>query len=315
MSGAQKLPIVAVIGPTAVGKTAMSLDLARALNAEVISVDSRQVYRYMDVGTDKISREVRREIPHHLIDVADPDQVYTASDFVVQAADCVKRIMARGRAPLFVGGTPFYYQALFSRLLSIDVPTDEKLRAELFALEADELYGRLKNSDPESAARLHPHDKFRVSRALEIFLLSGRPASEWYARERPSESPYDVLYLGLFKPRDILVNGIERRVRRQFASGYPEEVKWLLDHGYSPDLPSMQGFGYKELTLFHQGRMTLEEAIMGDAIATRQFAKRQMTWFKKFAPAVWCDLSQKTPAENGKWLIEQAKKHLDEALR
>ena len=107
MSGAQKLPIVAVIGPTAVGKTAMSLDLARALNAEVISVDSRQVYRYMDVGTDKISREVRREIPHHLIDVADPDQVYTASDFVVQAADCVKRIMARGRAPLFVGGTPF----------------------------------------------------------------------------------------------------------------------------------------------------------------------------------------------------------------
>lgn len=315
MSGAQKLPIVAVIGPTAVGKTAMSLDLARALNAEVISVDSRQVYRYMDVGTDKISREVRREIPHHLIDVADPDQVYTASNFVVQAADCVKRIMARGRAPLFVGGTPFYYQALFSRLLSIDVPTDEKLRAELFALEADELYGRLKNSDPESAARLHPHDKFRVSRALEIFLLSGRPASEWYARERPSESPYDVLYLGLFKPRDILVNGIERRVRRQFASGYPEEVKWLLDHGYSPDLPSMQGFGYKELTLFHQGRMTLEEAIMGDAIATRQFAKRQMTWFKKFVPAVWCDLSQKTPAENGQWLIEQAKKHLDEALR
>ena len=282
MSGAKKMPIVAVIGPTAVGKTAMSLDLARALNAEVISVDSRQVYRYMDVGTDKISREVRREIPHHLIDVAGPDQVYTASDFTAQAADCVKRIMARGRTPLFVGGTPFYYQALFSRLLSIDVPTDEKLRAELFA--------------------------------LEIFLLSGRPASEWY-RERPSESPYDVLYLGLFKPRDILVSGIERRVRRQFASGYPEEVKWLLDHGYSPGLPSMQGFGYKELALFHQGRMTLEEAIMGDVVATRQFAKRQMTWFKKFAPAVWCDLSQKTPAENEKWLIDRARKHLDEGSR
>lgn len=314
MSGAKKTPIVAVIGPTAVGKTAMSLGLARALNAEVISVDSRQVYRYMDVGTDKISREVRREIPHHLIDVADPDQVYTASDFTAQAADCVKRIMARRRTPLFVGGTPFYYQALFSRLLSIDVPTDEKLRAELFALEADELYGRLKTSDPESAARLHPNDKFRVSRALEIFLLSGRPASEWY-RERPSESPYDVLYLGLFKPRDILVSGIERRVRRQFASGYPEEVKWLLDHGYSPGLPSMQGFGYKELALFHQGRMTLEEAIMGDVVATRQFAKRQMTWFKKFAPAVWCDLSQKTPAENEKWLIDRARKHLDEGSR
>ena len=129
------------------------------------------------------------------------------------------------------------------------------------------------------------------------------------------ESPYDVLYLGLFKPRDILVSGIERRVRRQFASGYPEEVKWLLDHGYSPGLPSMQGFGYKELALFHQGRMTLEEAIMGDVVATRQFAKRQMTWFKKFAPAVWCDLSQKTPAENEKWLIDRARKHLDEGSR
>lgn len=315
MSGAKKTPIVAVIGPTAVGKTAMSLGLARALNAEVISVDSRQVYRYMDVGTDKISREVRREIPHHLIDVADPDQVYTASDFTAQAADCVRRIMARGRMPLFVGGTPFYYQALFSRLLSIDVPADEKLRAELFALEADELYERLRSCDPESAARLHPNDKFRVSRALEIFLTSGRPASDWYARERPGESPYDVLYLGLFKPRDLLVGGIERRVRQQFSSGYPEEVKWLFDHGYSPDLPSMQGFGYKELTLFHQGRMTLEEAIRGDVIATRQFAKRQMTWFKKFAPAVWCDLSQKTPAENGQWLLDQARKHLDEALR
>lgn len=315
MSGAKKIPIVAVIGPTAVGKTDMSLDLARALNAEVISVDSRQVYRYMDVGTDKISREVRREIPHHLIDVADPDQVYTASDFTAQAADCVKRILARGRVPLFVGGTPFYYQALFSRLLSIDVPTDEKLRAELFALETDELYERLKNCDPESAARLHPNDKFRVSRALEIFLTSGRPASDWYARERPSESPYDVLYLGLFKPRALLVGGIEQRVRRQFSSGYPEEVKWLLDHGYSPDLPSMQGFGYKELVWFHQGRMTLEEAIMGDVIATRQFAKRQMTWFKKFTPAVWCDLSQKTPAENGQWLLDQARRHVDEAWR
>lgn len=315
MSSTRKQAIVAVIGPTAVGKTAMSLGLARALNAEVISVDSRQVYRYMDVGTDKISQEVRREIPHHLIDVVDPDQVYTASDFTVQAANCVKRIMARGRVPLFVGGTPFYYQALFSQLLSIDVPTDVKLRAELFALEADELYGRLKMCDPESAARLHPNDKFRVSRALEIFLLSGRPASDWYARYRPAESPYDVLYLGLFKPRGVLVGGIEQRVRRQFSSGYPEEVKWLLDHGYSPNLPSMQGFGYKELVLFHQGRMTLEEAIMGDVIATRQFAKRQMTWFKKFKGAVWCDLSQGTPEENERWLASQAKKHLDEVPR
>ena len=121
-----------------------------------------------------------------------------------------------------------------------------------------------------------------------------------------------MLYLGLFKPREILVSGIEARVRSQFASGYPEEVAWLLAHGYSPELPSMQGFGYKELVLFHQGKMTFEEAIMGDAIATRQFAKRQMTWFKKFAPAVWFDLTQNTPEENASRLLETAQRHLEE---
>jgi tRNA dimethylallyltransferase len=307
----KKMPVLALIGPTAVGKTAMSLDLAKALSAEIISVDSRQVYRYMDVGTDKISAEIRREIPHHLIDVVDPDQIYTASDFVAQASDCVRRISARGFVPLFVGGTPFYYQALFSRLLSIDIPSDEKLRSSLMALKTDELYSRLKAADPESAARLHPNDKFRVSRALEIYTLSGRKASELYALQSRQESPYNVLYLGLCKPRDILVSGIEKRVRQQFASGYPEEVQWLLSRGYSPELPSMQGFGYRELVLYLQGRMTFEEAVMGDVIATRQFAKRQMTWFKKFQPAVWFDLSQGTSAENARRLLETAQKHLE----
>ena len=310
----KKIPVLAVIGPTAVGKTAMSLNLARELNAEVISVDSRQVYRYMDVGTDKISPEIRREILHHLIDVADPDQVYTASDFVAQAADAVKRILSRGRVPLFVGGTPFYYQALFSRLLAIAVPTDPVLRKELDARDGAVLYAQLQERDPESAARLHPNDRFRVARALEICILSGRKASEVFASQTPAPSPYSVLYLALTRPRDVLVSGIERRVRQQFASGYPEEVAWLLKQGYSPDLPSMQGFGYKELVLFHQGKMTFEEAVMGDVIATRQFAKRQMTWFRKFEPAVWFDLSEGSIAGHEKKLLERAKRHLSEVL-
>lgn len=307
----RKTPIIALIGPTAVGKTAMSLDLARALRAEIVSVDSRQVYRYMDVGTDKIGTEIRREIPHHLIDVVDPDEVFTASDFVEKAAGCIQRISARGFVPLFVGGTPFYYQALFSGLLSVDVGGDEKLRRSLENHDSDELYSRLETLDPESAVRLHRNDRYRVIRALEICLLSGRKASEVYAAQPMRELPYDVLYLGLFRPRDVLVSGIEKRVRRQFADGYPEEVKWLLDRGYSPDLPAMQGFGYRELVLYHRGKMTFEEAIMGDVIATRQFAKRQMTWFKKFSPALWFDLSEKTDGDTLRLMIDAARRHLD----
>ncbi len=314
MSGG-KTRVLAVIGPTAVGKTAMSLNLARALNAEIISVDSRQVYRYMDVGTDKISHETRREIPHHLIDVADPDEVFTAADFVARAKGCVERVLSRGRTPLFVGGTPFYYQALFSRLLSIDVPSDEALRAELCARDAAALHERLARADPESAARLHPNDKFRVARALEICILSGRKASELYARQKAAGGPYDALYLGLCRPRADLVSGIEARVRRQFASGYPEEVLRLLKRGYSPDLPSMRGFGYRELVRYHRGEMTLEEAAVGDAVATRQFAKRQMTWFRKFAPVVWFDLSLRSPAENERLLLRAALSHLEGEAR
>ncbi len=289
------IPVIALIGPTAVGKTALSLELARKLKAEVISADSRQIYRYMDVGTDKISLEIRREILHHMIDLRDPDEIFSASDFVSEAHRCIQRIRSRGRVPLFVGGTPFYYQALFSGLLSIDVPTDENMRRSLMELEPEELHRRLALVDPQSASRLHPNDRFRVSRALEIYNMTGRTATELY--EDPSlrkKSPYDVLYIGLIRPREKLLTIIERRVREQFASGYPEEVRWLLDHGYSPTLPSMQGFGYRELVLFHQGKLSLEEAIQGDIVATRQFAKRQMTWFRKFPSVLWFDLSQES---------------------
>ncbi len=297
------VPVIALIGPTAVGKTALSLYLARVLKAEVISTDSRQIYRYMDVGTDKVGPEIRREVLHHMIDVADPDQVFSASDFVAGARDCVERIRSRGRVPLFVGGTAFYYQALLGGLLSIDVPTDGELRRSLMNLEPQELHRRLAQVDPASAARLHPHDRFRVSRALEIHHLTGQTATELYNRSQGQVGAYSVLYIGLTRPREELMRRIEVRVRQQFASGYPEEVRWLLDQGYSPELPSMQGFGYRELVQFHQGKLSLEEAICGDVIATRQFAKRQMTWFRKFAPVRWFDLSEQSPAA----VLHQAK--------
>lgn len=305
-----KKPLVALIGPTAVGKTALSLQLAAALHAEVVSVDSRQVYRYMDVGTDKVSREIRRKTLHHLIDVVDPDEVFTAADFVARAQDCVRRIAARGRVPLFVGGTPFYYQALFGGLLSIDVPTNDELRQNLMKLPPEELHTRLQAVDRASAARLYPNDRFRVSRALEIYLTTGHPMSELVMKGR-SESPFDVLYIGLFRPRDQIVENIEKRLKLEFDGGFAEEVRWLLEQGYSPELPSLMGLSYREMVRYCLGRISRDEALNRAVIATRQFAKRQMTWFRKFQPVLWYDLSVETSESVGRKVLEAAERHLE----
>lgn len=289
----ERIKAIAIIGPTAVGKTNFSLSLAASLRAEIISVDSRQVYRYLDVGTDKVSREIRRSIIHHLIDIADPDQVYSAADFAVDAADAARRIYARGRVPLLIGGTPFYYRAL-EGALSDNLPKDESVRAalenEIKEKGLDALHGELEGIDPESAARIHPHDPVRTMRALEIFRITGKSASWWYGSAGKMESPWDILYIGLTRDRAVLYENIARRVGEQFANGYPEEVKWLLDNGYSPDLPALQGFGYRELVEYIMGKVTLAEAEEGDIRSTKAFSRRQMTWFKHFEPAVWYDL-------------------------
>lgn len=287
------IPVIAVIGPTAVGKTALSLELAKKIGGEVISVDSRQVYRYMDVGTDKIDRKTRKEILHHLIDVVDPDEIFSVADFVDLAGKAARRIVARGRIPVFAGGTPFYYRALFDQSLTIDVPCHPEIREELENVDPLSRYNMLLEVDPETAQRLHPNDSVRVIRALEIHRVSGETASSFKKGIKPgSEGEFNPLYIGLIRPRADLCRSIEVRVKEQFYGGYPEEVQWLLDQGFSPDLPSMKGFGYRELVLFSQGKMTLEEGIESDIIATRQFAKRQMTWFRKFFPVNWHDLSK-----------------------
>lgn len=293
-----KTPLIAIIGPTAVGKTAFSLTLAKKLGAEVISVDSRQVYRYLDVGTDKVDRETRREVVHHLIDIADPDEIYSAADFVSDASDAVTRIMARGRVPLLIGGTAFYYKALCGAL-SEGLPSDPNVRAKLKAeieergLEA--LHAELSSLDPTAAAKIHPNDPVRVMRALEIYRITGKNASWWYDKHNKIDSQYNIFYIGLTRDRTNLYRNIEIRVKCQFASGYPEEVEWLLSRGYSPDLPAMQGFGYRELVQYVQGGCTLAEAIQGDIRSTKAFSRRQMTWFKHFEPAVWYDMDSLTP--------------------
>lgn len=287
-----KIPIIAIIGPTAVGKTMFSLELAKNLNAEVISVDSRQVYRYLNVGTDKVDAEIRKEVLHHLIDVADPDQIFSAADFASQTEDAVKRIRSRGRVPLLIGGTPFYYKALTGSL-STDLPKDSAMRTllekEISERGLNEMHGELAEVDPTAAAKIHPNDPVRIMRALEIYRLTGKNASWWYDNQEKIDSQYDIFYIGLIRGRSTLYKNIENRVKVQFASGYPEEVEWLLKQGYSRNLPSMQGFGYRELVEYLKGKCTFEEALMGDIRSTKAFSRRQMTWFKHFAPAIWYD--------------------------
>lgn len=310
-----RIKAVAIIGPTAVGKTDFSLSLAVSLKAEIISVDSRQVYRYLDVGTDKVSREIRRRIIHHLIDIADPDQVYSAADFAADAADAARRIYARGRVPLLIGGTPFYYRAL-EGALSDNLPKDDSVRA---ALESEikekglaALRCELEGIDPEAAARIHPHDPVRTMRALEIFRITGKSASWWYECSDRMESPWDIFYIGLTKDRSVLYDNIAHRVKEQFANGYPEEVKWLLDNGYSPELPALQGFGYRELVEYLMGRITLAEAEEGDIRSTKAFSRRQMTWFRHFEPAVWYDLGAASGKEILSGALSRSLAHLED---
>jgi tRNA dimethylallyltransferase len=308
-------PVLAVIGPTAVGKTALSLELVERLGAEVISVDSRQVYRYMDVGTDKVSPATRREAPHHLIDVADPDETFTAAAFAELAGKAAERVTNRGRVPLFVGGSPFYYNALFHAALSDGLPGDRETRArwERFAESEgpEALHRKLAEADAVTAGRLHPNDVRRVSRALEIFELTGTAPSRLYAEGEKKRSGLDVLYIGLVRPRAELYENIAERAKRQFASGYPEEVAWLMDRGFDEKFPSMQGFGYRELAAWRRGTLTLDEALEGDIRRTKTFCRRQMTWFGKFVPALWYDVSELSLHDLRTKVCEAAKKHLE----
>ncbi|MGC9372364.1 MAG: tRNA (adenosine(37)-N6)-dimethylallyltransferase MiaA [Thermovirgaceae bacterium] len=288
--------ILCIIGPTAVGKTRLSLEIARRLDGEIISVDSRQVYRHLDVGTDKVSEETRKQIPHHLLDVAGPGRVFSAADFVDMALTAIGQILQRGKTPLLAGGTPFYYQALFEGILTDDMPRDRRvsgsLNREWDSGNAAALLAELEKVDPASAARIHPNDRRRALRALEVFRLSGSTISTWYEKGTKKRSGLEPLYLGLYRPKESLRERITRRAAAQFESGFPEEVGRLMEMGYDESCPALQGFGYRELVLYHRGRMTLEEALEGDIRATRAFAKRQMTWFRKFTPALWYDVTR-----------------------
>jgi len=283
---AAEIPVVLIAGPTASGKSALAMALAEEIPAEIVSVDSAQVYRGMDIGTAKPSREERALVPHHLIDLCDPSEPYSAARFAVDASRAIAEIRSRGRVPLLVGGTMLYVRALLHGLS--DLPSaNRELRARLQA-EADAhgwpmLHARLAKLDPEAAARLSPNDSQRIQRALEIIELAGEPATHAYRKRaaNPSIAGPVLRYAMEFPERAQLHARIEQRLHQMMRLGFAEEVRALYERGdLDPDLPSMRSVGYRQLWAYFDGQWPLEEAVQRAIFASRQLAKRQLTWLR-----------------------------------
>ncbi|MDD3762062.1 MAG: tRNA (adenosine(37)-N6)-dimethylallyltransferase MiaA [Nevskiales bacterium] len=279
------VPTVLLMGPTASGKTGLSLALAERLPVEIVSVDSAQVYRGMDIGTAKPDRATLARVPHHLVDILDPLEPYSAARFVRDALQAIEAIKARGRIPLLVGGTMLYFRAL--RYGLSDLPSaDAGLRAQIEADAEREgwpaLHARLAVRDPETAVRLHPNDQQRIQRALEIIELTGTTPSELFRRERPPPLGGDALALALNPPeRSELHRRIRVRLEAMMADGFVEEVEHLYRRGdLNPELPSIRAVGYRQLWEYVAGRWKRDEAVERAVAATRQFAKRQLTWLR-----------------------------------
>lgn len=274
--------LIVIVGPTAVGKTSVAIALAKQLNGEIISADSMQVYRYMDIGTAKPTPEERNQAPHHLIDIVNPDEAFNASCFMERARAVIADIQKRGKVIIVVGGTGLYIRALLGGLF--DGPSaDKELRRAYFAVLEKEgkagLYEMLKVRDSKAAAAIHPNDTSRMIRALEVLEMTGISIVEQQQEHGFSQQPYSVLKIGLRAERTVLYERIEARTDQMMAQGFPEEVRRLLDMGFHEGLKPMQALGYKQLVRVLSGDLDLEEAVCQVKRETRRYAKRQLTWF------------------------------------
>ena len=297
MATEQKIKILAVVGPTASGKTAVSVELAKRLGGEVVSCDSMQVYRRMNVGTAKPTEEEMCNIPHHLIDAVEPDAPFSCAEYVTLAAEAVKDISARGKLPIFCGGTGLYLDRFLCGEME-ETHADEALRASLFAFAesegVDALHERLRAVDPESADAIHKNNVKRVVRALEIYEQTGIPKSEFDRRSQVGESPYEATVIGLHYPRrEVLYDRINRRVDIMLADGLLEETQKLKNEGvFEVNLTAAQAIGYKELLGCFNGEETLAEATENLKTATRRYAKRQLTWFSAKPYVKWVEMEK-----------------------
>ncbi len=282
--------VIVICGPTAAGKTAAGIEVARAIGGEIVSADSMQVYRYMDIGTAKPNAAEQRAVRHHLIDVADPDEPFDAAVYAALGRRALAELIRRGRTPVVVGGTGLYIKALLHGLFRSDArdpAVRARLRAEAESRGAAALHARLEQCDPQTAARLHPNDALRVLRALEVFEVTGRPISELQREHRFGEAPFRTLKIGLALDRETLYRRIDRRVEAMVAAGLEDEVRALLAKGYGLRLKSMQSIGYSHMAAFIAGAMSHAECIRTLQRDTRRFAKRQLTWFRADPDVRW----------------------------
>ncbi len=283
----QPVPLVLIVGPTAVGKTEIAIQLAERMSGEVVSADSRLFYRGMDIGTAKPTRTERSRVPHHLIDIADPDEILSLSVFQREAQRVISDIQGRGKFPLLVGGTGQYVRAVTQAWTPPQVQPNSKLRTELEKIKEERgkewLYEKLKSLDPEAAANIDPRNVRRTIRAMEVILTTGRKFSELRGH---GESPYHLITMGLNRPRPELYARIDARIEAMFKLGLLDEVKGLLSKGYLPELPTMSAIGYGECVEVIEGHWSIEDAKVAMRRATRSFVRRQANWFKETDPDI-----------------------------
>ena len=308
MKQQEKKPLIILTGPTAAGKTSLSIELAKSIGGEIISADSMQVYKKMDIGTAKIRPEEMQGVPHYLIDELDPSEEFNVVAFVEKSKEAMKKIYAAGHIPIIVGGTGFYIQALLYDIDFSQHEDKESYRKELEQLATEKgkeyLYEILKKKDPEYATITHCNNVKKVIRALEYYKETGKKLSEHNEEQRQKESPYNFAYFVLYHDREELYDRINRRVDLMMEDGLLFEVESLIKEGYTKNLVSMQGLGYKEFFDYFDGRMTLEDTVDKIKKDTRHFAKRQLTWFRREKEVIWLNKKE----------YEQEKDLLDSVL-
>lgn len=289
---ASRIRVIAVIGPTASGKTEIGLKLAQRTGGEIISVDSMQIYRWMDVGTAKPTPEMRRSVPHHLIDILNPDQEYNSGKFAADADNIIQSLHNQGKPSILVGGTGLYFRALIHGIIPVQTISDSiRKRIRQMSSEKGPVYchKKLSQLDPKSAEKLHPNDISRVSRALEVVLETGKSIQEFQQQHQFQQKRYDILYLGANWSRDLLYDRINSRVYQMVNDGLIEEAKNLQKMGYQSDLPSLNSIGYKQAIDHINGNMNLEDMIADIQQKSRHYAKKQITWYKKDPSIQWLD--------------------------